>query len=85
VWSWNPQTKRFGRPPKKKALLIGINYTDQHEEGRLGELIGPHRDVTEMRDLLISEYPAYVARILWLTFMIFTQTSINTEKMTLLS
>lgn len=56
VWSWNPQTKRFGRPPKKKALLIGINYTDQHEEGRLGELIGPHRDVTEMRDLLINQY-----------------------------
>ncbi|KAF9460212.1 caspase domain-containing protein [Collybia nuda] len=45
-------------PPKKKALLVGIQYeedADGDEEGA-NVLRGPHRDVAEMRELLIECY-----------------------------
>ncbi|KAF5378727.1 hypothetical protein D9615_006873 [Tricholomella constricta] len=46
------------RKPQKKALLVGIQY-ERDEEGDGDEanvLRGPHRDVAEMRDLLIDCY-----------------------------
>lgn len=43
------------REPQRKALLIGINYGGQ-AEGRHGmELVGPHRDVQAMKELLMRE------------------------------
>ncbi|KAG5640342.1 hypothetical protein DXG03_009143 [Asterophora parasitica] len=41
------------RPPKKKALLVGIQYERDEEGDEANVLRGPHRDVAEMMDLLI--------------------------------
>ncbi|KAF9269911.1 hypothetical protein L218DRAFT_1071422 [Marasmius fiardii PR-910] len=38
--------------PKKKALLIGVQYSNMGDNA----LQGPHRDVTAMRQLLIEKY-----------------------------
>ncbi|KAK0445003.1 caspase domain-containing protein [Desarmillaria tabescens] len=44
-------------PPCKKALLIGINYKTGKDSGSgQYELHTPHRDVYDMRDLLIKHY-----------------------------
>ncbi len=45
--------------PKKRALLIGINYapaqgTNSASTGSSGELKGPHVDVSKMKDLVMS-------------------------------
>ncbi|KAK0233659.1 caspase domain-containing protein, partial [Armillaria fumosa] len=40
-------------PPRKRALLIGINKVSD-EKG--ATLVGPHADVVDMRKLLIAEY-----------------------------
>ncbi|KAF9449428.1 hypothetical protein P691DRAFT_568176 [Macrolepiota fuliginosa MF-IS2] len=40
------------RPPRKKALLIGIKYTTL--DGK--SLVGPHSDVSEMKKLLVGRY-----------------------------
>lgn len=48
------------RTPRKKALLIGINYTveSQPEETTASvsesELTGPHKDILAMRQLLMG-------------------------------
>ncbi|KAG5639054.1 hypothetical protein H0H81_007312 [Sphagnurus paluster] len=46
------------RPPQKKALLVGIQYErDVDGEGDAANVLrGPHRDVTDMRDLLIGAF-----------------------------
>ncbi len=44
--------------PCKKALLIGINYkTGKGSGNEQRELRTPHRDVHDMKDLLISMFP----------------------------
>ncbi len=44
--------------PRKKALLIGINYkTGKGSGNKQRELHTPHRDVHDMKDLLISMFP----------------------------
>lgn len=54
--------------PKKKALLIGINYTSQQqgENDRDHELRGPHRDVTEMKEFIMSTLRAIFYPFLYL-------------------
>ncbi|KAF8913510.1 caspase domain-containing protein [Mucidula mucida] len=47
--------------PKKRALLIGINYapaqgTNSASTGSSGELKGPHVDVSKMKDLVMNVY-----------------------------
>ncbi|VDC07929.1 unnamed protein product [Peniophora sp. CBMAI 1063] len=42
--------------PKRRALLIGICYGECGPQEDLGELQGPHKDVTAMRSLLIDLY-----------------------------
>lgn len=51
---WNPEAPELS--PKKKALLVGIQYEDDEDGGEEGAnaLRGPHRDVTDMRELLIG-------------------------------
>ncbi|TFY68176.1 hypothetical protein EVJ58_g1157 [Rhodofomes roseus] len=53
-----PETPQPARSCRKKALLIGINYS--MEESSLNtncvELEGPHKDAIGMRDLLIDKY-----------------------------
>ncbi|RDB26940.1 Metacaspase-1 [Hypsizygus marmoreus] len=47
------------RQAKKKALLVGIQYERDEEDGDVegaNALRGPHRDVAEMRELLIDCY-----------------------------
>ena len=55
-WDWTE--KELERKPKKKALLVGIQYDNGVNGG--GEdaanvLRGPHQDVADMRQLLIGE------------------------------
>ncbi|KAK0200469.1 caspase domain-containing protein [Desarmillaria ectypa] len=46
-----------GEPPCRKALLIGINYKTGKDSGNEQyELHTPHRDVHDMKDLLIKHY-----------------------------
>ena len=48
------------RKPKRKALLIGVQYTTMGENA----LKGPHKDVAAMKKLLIGVYEfIYVGRI----------------------
>lgn len=44
--------------PRKKALLVGIQYEHDEEGDKEGAnaLRGPHRDVAEMRELLIGAF-----------------------------
>lgn len=53
------------RVPRKKALLIGINYGNagldgeelkQEADAELFELTGPHKDVKDMQKVLIGEF-----------------------------
>lgn len=51
----------LGRVSRKKALLIGIKYANLAE----GQLVGPHRDVLDMKKLLIGAFLThYVSRLL---------------------
>ena len=43
------------RQPRKKALLIGIVYKDSEGEPLL-KLRGPHKDVFQLKELLIGMY-----------------------------
>ncbi|KAK0481688.1 caspase domain-containing protein [Armillaria novae-zelandiae] len=44
-------------PPRKRALLIGINQLSDEKGGPQGApLVGPHADVVNMRKLLITKY-----------------------------
>ena len=51
-----PETPLPTRPCKRKALLIGINYSSVESAPNAGwvELEGPHRDALGMRDLLMG-------------------------------
>ncbi|KAF7303788.1 Mitochondrial chaperone BCS1 [Mycena indigotica] len=47
------------RPPRKKALLIGIAYNSDEEASSspgLASLKGPHKDVDEMYSLVVDKY-----------------------------
>jgi hypothetical protein len=44
------------RKPRKKALLIGIKYTN----GDGKELNGPHKDVQDMKQVLIGKFKFYL-------------------------
>ncbi|KAG6914795.1 hypothetical protein DXG01_015254 [Tephrocybe rancida] len=46
------------RPPLRRALLVGIQYIrdDDDDMDRVDKLRGPHKDVLEMRELLIDCY-----------------------------
>ncbi|KAF7328753.1 hypothetical protein MVEN_02504000 [Mycena venus] len=49
-----PKTPSRGtRPTKKKALLIGIGYTDSKTQVKLNM---PHEDVMKLREFLIKQY-----------------------------
>jgi len=41
--------------PTKKALLIGINYDERKTQTPYSALCVPHRDVIELKQLLIGE------------------------------
>ncbi|KZT69122.1 hypothetical protein DAEQUDRAFT_277096 [Daedalea quercina L-15889] len=51
-----PETPESARPCRKKALLIGINYSTAESALNTNcvELEGPHKDALGMRDLLID-------------------------------
>jgi hypothetical protein len=49
-------TTATSEPPKKRALLIGINYERRTAGDRYAALNGPHADVRAMRDLLMGQY-----------------------------
>ncbi|GLB42506.1 putative to MEROPS cysteine peptidase family C14 [Lyophyllum shimeji] len=50
--------ERVERKPRKKALLVGIQYErDEEEAGETANALrGPHKDVAAMRELLIDSY-----------------------------
>lgn len=53
-----PESPRPTRPCKRKALLIGINYSSDESSLNTNcvELEGPHKDARGMRDLLIGKW-----------------------------
>jgi hypothetical protein len=54
-----PPEMEWLRPPRKKAVLIGIAYNTAIEQDRLG----PHSDCKEFKELLIGEDPPYLDEI----------------------
>ncbi|KIK68515.1 hypothetical protein GYMLUDRAFT_721648 [Collybiopsis luxurians FD-317 M1] len=44
------------QPSKKRALLIGINNTLMADGSRKNDLKMPHKDVTDMKNLLVEKY-----------------------------
>ncbi|OBZ65606.1 Metacaspase-1A, partial [Grifola frondosa] len=65
---------RYGRPAshprhregRKKALIVGINYGGTSTSGEapgIGSLLGPYKDATDFRNLLIKHYNYPAANI----------------------